>query len=313
MNQRLQRLPARQKVFAFSIFVLAFIVFVIVWGAYVRATGSGAGCGSHWPLCNGVAIPRAPSLQTQIEYFHRVTSGLSLLFVVGLSTLIFKNFSKGLFIRKAAATATISILMEALIGAGLVLLELVSHNQSVKRTISISLHFVNTLILLGALSLIIASFLRAGRGWTWTLRPLRRQALFFTSCFFLIGMTGAITALGDTLFPAQSLLQGLQQDWESSSHYLVKLRFIHPTLAVAFALLSTPWINSQSALSGSSITRKVGRLLILFIFLNLGLGLTNLVLLAPISLQLIHLTVALCVWITWVMWIDQIATSSETH
>ena len=64
--------------------VLAFNLLVILWGAYVRASGSGAGCGAHWPLCNGEVIPRAPSVATLIEYSHRLTSGLALLGVLAL-------------------------------------------------------------------------------------------------------------------------------------------------------------------------------------------------------------------------------------
>ncbi len=41
--------------------VLLWNVLVALWGAYVRATGSGAGCGSHWPTCNGEILPRAPA------------------------------------------------------------------------------------------------------------------------------------------------------------------------------------------------------------------------------------------------------------
>src|SRR5690606_14050623 len=47
-------------------------VVVILQGAVVRATGSGAGCGSHWPTCNGQVIPLAPTLETGIEFSHRL-------------------------------------------------------------------------------------------------------------------------------------------------------------------------------------------------------------------------------------------------
>ena len=62
--------------------VLAYNVVVILWGAIVRATGSGAGCGSHWPLCNGVVLPNAEKASTLIEFAHRATSGIALLLVV---------------------------------------------------------------------------------------------------------------------------------------------------------------------------------------------------------------------------------------
>src|SRR5262245_62215656 len=68
----------------FAWLTLGITIVVIVWGAVVRATGSGAGCGSHWPLCNGVVVPRSPSMATLIELGHRLTSGLALLLVLGL-------------------------------------------------------------------------------------------------------------------------------------------------------------------------------------------------------------------------------------
>ena len=73
---------SRLATFAWA--VLAYNIGVILWGAYVRATGSGAGCGDHWPLCNGVVIPRDPSIATLIEYSHRITSGFALIAVVVL-------------------------------------------------------------------------------------------------------------------------------------------------------------------------------------------------------------------------------------
>lgn len=301
---------ALKPLFGYSLFVITYIVFVIVWGAYVRATGSGAGCGSHWPLCNGTIIPREPNLQTQIEYFHRLTSGLSLIFVVGLSIAVLKKFKNEKFIRKLAKIATISIIMEALIGAGLVLFELVSHNQSIKRTVSVSLHFVNTLVLLGTLTLISASIFRSGSGWKAFRPSIRKAVVAFTTCFFLIGMAGAITALGDTLFPATSLVEGLSQDLQKSSHFLIKLRMIHPLLAFSFGLFLTPWVAMQAKETASLQKRKLGRGLIFLITLNITLGILNIIWLAPVWLQMLHLSVALIVWINWMLWVDFLATET---
>src|SRR5215467_12703113 len=74
--------PGRVSAFAWG--VLAYNVAVIAWGAFVRASGSGAGCGRHWPLCNGEVVPRPTSVATVIEATHRATSGLALVGVVGL-------------------------------------------------------------------------------------------------------------------------------------------------------------------------------------------------------------------------------------
>ena len=64
--------------------VLAYFIAVILWGALVRATGSGAGCGDHWPLCNGTVVQHSPRTDTLIEFTHRVTSGISFFSAVGL-------------------------------------------------------------------------------------------------------------------------------------------------------------------------------------------------------------------------------------
>jgi heme A synthase len=286
--------------------VLIFTILVILWGAYVRATGSGAGCGSHWPLCNGQVLPTIPTVKTQIEFFHRITSGLSLILVLSIGYLTFETFPRGSFPRKAATAACLSILLEALIGAGLVLFELVYQDQSLKRTISISLHFSNTLVLIASLVLINTSSGRNGRGWKWAKSPLRTQYLSFCALFFLVGMAGAITALGDTLFPAQNLIQGIHQDLSSSSHFLIKLRAIHPILAMIFAALLSPWVFSHSRSGDPQLLRHGNRLLI-GLGSNLFLGILNLVFLAPITLQLLHLLFGVSLWILFLLFIDHLA------
>ena len=136
--------------------VLAYNLAVIVWGAYVRASGSGAGCGEHWPLCNGQILPRSPALETLVEFSHRITSGLALLGVLGLAIAARHSFPKGHIVRKGAGLSLIFILTEALIGAGLVLLGLVATNSSFTRAFSMILHLTNTFVLLACLSLTAA-------------------------------------------------------------------------------------------------------------------------------------------------------------
>ncbi len=134
-------------------FVVAFNMGVILWGAYVRATGSGAGCGSHWPLCNGVVIPRSQSVETLIEFTHRLSSGVAFLLVVGLLIWAWRVFPKGSIVRNGAVFSMLFMTTEALVGAGLVLFELVADNISIARAVSISIHLVNTFLLLACLSL----------------------------------------------------------------------------------------------------------------------------------------------------------------
>src|ERR1017187_2983546 len=75
--------------------VLAYNMLVVLWGAFVRATGSGAGCGNRWPLCNGVIVPHAPRIETIIEFTHRATSGLALVSVAALCLWAFRLFPRG--------------------------------------------------------------------------------------------------------------------------------------------------------------------------------------------------------------------------
>src|SRR5512146_1869905 len=89
----------------FSWGVLGYNVFVILFGAYVRATGSGAGCGAHWPLCNGVVIPHPQRIETIIEFTHRLTSGLTLVLVAALVIWAWRKYPKGSLLRWSSGAA----------------------------------------------------------------------------------------------------------------------------------------------------------------------------------------------------------------
>jgi len=117
----------------FAWVVLGWNLAVILWGAFVRASGSGAGCGAHWPLCNGEVLPRAPALATMVEFTHRATSGVALLLVLALVLWVFRSRPAGHPARRAAAMAGALILTEAAVGAGLVLFRLVAQDESVAR------------------------------------------------------------------------------------------------------------------------------------------------------------------------------------
>jgi heme A synthase len=288
---------------------LLFNVLVIVWGAYVRASGSGAGCGSHWPLCNGQLIPHTGLLTTSIEFAHRITSGICLILAVAIAWVGVRHFARGSAVRKSAIAVLGFTLMEAVIGAGLVLFGYTAHDQSLGRVISISLHLSNTFLLLASLTL---------TAWWSTSPPKPLQitkskeharikhtamlALFLTG---LLGMTGAITALGDTLFQATSLTQGFQRDFATASHFLVKLRVIHPFLAVLTATFLFHYAELASQVRGrganDSDVARFSTALRALVGTQLALGALNLVLLAPTPLQLVHLLVAESLWIVLVL------------
>jgi heme A synthase len=281
--------------------VLIYNVAVVVWGAYVRATGSGAGCGRHWPLCNGVIIPRAPVIETIIEFSHRLTSGLALLLVLGLLIWARRAYPKGHHVRLGATGAMAFMVSESIAGASLVLFEWVAGNISTARVVVMGIHLLNTFVLLGFIALTAwwssggQRFSFRGQGWpAWGL-------IIGLTGVMVMSMAGAITALGDTLFPSESLAQGFQQDFAASSHLLIRLRVWHPFVAVGVGAYLL-FLAQQLSLTRPSVyvNRAVWALRILYV-VQLGAGLLNLILLVPVWMQLIHLFLAVLVWITLIL------------
>lgn len=281
--------------------VLGINLVVILWGAYVRASGSGAGCGAHWPLCNGVVLPRAPAIATIIEMTHRLTSGLALLAVVGLVVWAIRTLPKGHAARRAAYASMFFMLTEALVGAGLVLFEMVAHNASLARGWWISAHLINTFLLLASLSL---------TAWYASGEPVpasRRVGGTGIACIVLalvalaLGVSGGITALGDTLFPVTSLAEGLAQDAENGSHLFVRLRVWHPALAAIFAIGAIIATRKIASDLGDARVKMLAGAVSGIVVLQLVIGAANVALLAPIPLQLIHLVLADAVWIALVL------------
>ncbi|HSM26115.1 MAG TPA: COX15/CtaA family protein [Anaerolineaceae bacterium] len=289
----------------FSLFVLIYNIFVILVGALVRATGSGAGCGAHWPSCNGEVIPTSPQIETIIEFSHRITSGFSLVFVLILFVWVYRVYEKKTKIRKAALFILIFIIFEALIGAGLVLFKLVGDNSSVARAIIIALHLVNTFLLLGSNALLF-EWIRFGEPNKAIISKNGMQLFSILIILFLIlGASGAITALGDTLFPADSLMEGLEQDFRGEN-FLLQLRVYHPMIALliglGFYILHTSFLSKSKNDRMNLYYKYVVGLFIL----QLVVGVMNVLLLAPVWMQLIHLLLADIVWIFFVFWLNQI-------
>lgn len=291
--------PSHERFVRFAWGVLLYNIFVVLWGALVRATHSGAGCGNHWPLCNGEVVPFAPAVETVIELTHRLTSGLALIGVLMLCLWAFRLFGRGHRVRKYAVLSVVFILVEALLGAGLVLLEYVDQNKSVGRAIYLSAHLANTQILLGVLAL-TAWYARPGAPttgrwarWTWLFGSL--------PVLLVVGISGAIAALGDTLFPATSLAEGMRQEMSSTAHFLLRLRVFHPVLAifsavyVAFAALKA----IQAHISPDAT--KLAWISWGLVFLQLVAGAVNVLLLAPVWMQIVHLLLADALWVALVL------------
>lgn len=285
----------------FSWGVVAWTILVILWGALVRATGSGAGCGNHWPTCKGEIIHQPQAVETFIELTHRTMSGMALLLVLALLIWAFRAYPKGHIVRKGAVGTAAFILFEALLGAGLVLLELVGDNDSVHRAIAMAVHLLNTFLLLGVMTL-TAWWASGGRRITFKgkgLRPL--WFILGLAGVAVIGMTGAVTALGDTLFPSESLAAGLAQKSDPNAHFLVQLRIVHPIVAILVGFFTLLLVRALYGELRQPLARRLALALAGLVLIQWGAGLVNVILLAPVWMQLLHLFLADMVWIAYVL------------
>lgn len=281
----------------FAWFVLGYNVLVVLWGAVVRATGSGAGCGAHWPLCNGVVIPQAPAFHTIVEFTHRLMSGATLLLVTALWVWTRSTMLKGTRARWWAVASTLLTFNEALLGALLVLLRLVAHNQSSARGIYLAFHFTNTLLLLASLTLTAEFISRpqtvaqrfSFRAWLVPLCGL--------GATLLVGVSGSLAALGDTLYPATSFAAALQQDFSATSSLLLRLRWLHPASAI-LAGMYIVWLVAHNLLRPVPSThRQLSIALLSCLLAQYCLGTLDVFLLAPLWIQVLHLLLADLLWI----------------
>ncbi|UWZ81708.1 COX15/CtaA family protein [Occallatibacter riparius] len=281
----------------FAWFVLVYFIAVILWGGLVRATGSGAGCGDHWPLCNGTVVQHSPRLDTMIEFTHRFTSGISFFSAVGLLVWTFAGTVKGHLARAAAVWTVVFTLVEAVLGALLVKLGLTAQSQSPLRAPYLALHLTNTLLLLAALTL-SAHLLSRRQGYTRaTVRlvaPIGAVAAVIV--VMMVGVTGSLAALGDTLFPARSLGAALAQDFSATSGWLVRWRWTHPTVAF-FASVFLIWLLVRaSRRTAHWDNRGLSALVLVLLAAQYVLGVLDVVLLAPTWLQIAHLLGADVLW-----------------
>ncbi len=300
----------------FAWLTLGYTTLVVLWGAFVRATGSGAGCGEHWPLCNGTVLQREPAFETLVELSHRATSGLTLLFVGVLMVLAYRRYPKGHAARHGATLSLIFLLIEAGLGAGLVLLSLVAQNSSVMRAVAVALHLVNTFILLSCITY-TAWYATLGRSQRFQRRagPLRSLAVLGgLAGFLLVGASGAIVALGDTLFPATTLAEGWQQHLSPAAHFLIRLRVAHPLLAIATSVGLVLLGNYLRRHDQRPRTHQLSYTLSFLVVGQVLLGTLNMVLLAPIWLQMVHLLVADATWVTLVcLALEALTRADQPH
>jgi len=279
--------------------VTGYNVAVVLWGSIVRATGSGAGCGEHWPLCGGTVVQHWKTAASIIEFAHRATSGVALMLLAGLVVWVWKATPQRHLARVAAAAAAVLTFNEALLGALLVLLGLTANNRSPLRGVYLSLHLANTLLLLGALALTAHMLSRSnGRMRGGVEYQGLLPVLTGLGATLFVGVTGSLAALGDTLFPASNLREAFAQDFSPHASWLLRIRWVHPAMSLVAAALICMLL---AAALQSERHRGLGRLIAGLLVLQMVLGVADVLLLAPVWLQVAHLFGADLLWIALVV------------
>ena len=286
--------------------LLVYTVVVILFGAWVRITGSGAGCGQHWPTCKGEVVHYPESVETLIELTHRVTSGANLVLVIALVVLAVRRFPTKDLARRGAWLSLLFIITEALLGASLVLLALVGVNDSIPRAVMMSLHLANTSLLTGALVYTAwASGPERGMKPVWRGQVAWVLALTLFATVLTSGV-GAVTALGDTLYPVTSSGQavaeglGLESANGVSAHFLQRMRIVHPAMAVALGLwlfYLCAWLEERRP---RLAVRRWAVAVRWLVGMQIVAGLVNVSLSAPGWMQIVHLFLAVVLWIALV-------------
>lgn len=357
---------------------LVYNVAVILWGAVVRITGAGAGCGDHWPLCDGQVVPLSYTAERVIEFSHRLTSGASGLLAIALFALAFAaplrqavtrpelagrarlSFGAGLvcaglLVAGAVTTSGPLVLLGAGLGLlalgawftallalrhlswaetfrrwpvvfgaalsfGLILLEgvvgglqvlwgLTADSTDPARGLVQGVHLANTFALLGAM--LLTALCASGWPALWyndrlrgpgqgQVRRLWTLGLVLT---LLVGMAGAVTALGDLLFsPAPGTpLDTVRRDFGAAATLIENLRVVHPLLALAGSgyLL---WMAARlRQLRPSALVSRWAGWLSGAVALQVVAGFVNVALKAPDWMQLTHLLLACIMWLMTVM------------
>ncbi len=293
--------PRRTRIFSIAAWgTLAFNVLVIVGGAVVRATGSGDGCGESWPKCGDQLVPPNPTVETAIEFSHRASSFLAGVGVAVVVVLALWFFPRGHIVRKAAVVSGVVLVVEALLGAALVLYGWVDDDVSLGRTIVVPLHLANTFLLLGSITL--TAWWGSGNppparglGSTRT-----RWVLLGAAVLIVMGATGALNALADTIFPSDTVTGDLAEKFGPTAPMLSRLRIVHPILSVIGGMF-VAWIATRESRTSPNVTRRAASLVTMIVLSQMFIGIANIFFLTPIALQLIHLAVADLLWIAFVV------------
>ena len=288
-------------------FVLAWTVVVILWGVFLRASKSGDGCGQHWLTCHGEVIPSAPELKTIIEFSHRMTSALDGLLIIVLLVWAFLIWKKlrsesSKRILRMAAGSFVFVVIEGLLGAGLVLTGNTAETLTPERPFWMAAHLVNTLILLAFLTL-TARYASGGKSLKFRIEKKYLFAILIGfAAILLVGITGSIAALSHMIFPSGTIAESMAKDFSPTSNILLRLRLLHPITAIltsVFLIFLTGWLTKECG--NARPVARWSNILAILVLAQIGLGSLTLLTLAPIVMQLGHLLLADAIWISYVM------------
>ena len=288
-------MPENSKFVKFAAFVLGYNLLVIAWGAFVRLSYSGAGCGSHWPLCNGELLPTMASIETAVEFTHRISSGLVLPLTIALIVMAWRRFGPKHTVTISAWAAFGFTCISAIVGMLLVRYEWVGLNDSMARTVTLAAHLVNTMLLLGALTKVI--WFGSGRPRVAVSGMVGLLALVGSLAILFVAMSGAVTSLGDTIFPRDSSMQVISEGLSTTGHFLLRLRIWHPFIAIAASLVLLLAVIVLGEICERDEVRKRSRWLMGIVGAQLALGLVSVWLKAPTILAIAHLLLADALWI----------------
>ena len=290
-------MSAERKFVRFAVFVLIYNLIVIAWGAFVRLSYSGAGCGSHWPLCNGELLPNLANMETAVEFAHRVSSGIVLPLTLWLIVKSWRTFGRKHAATAWAIAALVFTCISAIVGMLLVRFEWVGLDDSIARTVTLAAHLINTMLLLGSLTACAwfgsgrQRFTLAGQG------PVAWLAIIGSAAILFVGMSGAVTSLGDTIFPRDNSMQVISEALSPTGHFLLRLRIWHPFIAIVASLVLLIAALVMGEVCERDEVRKRSRVLLFAVGAQLALGLVSVWLKAPTVLAILHLLLADAVWI----------------
>ena len=299
--------PKISRFAKYAWFVLAYNVLVILWGVFLRASKSGDGCGQHWLTCHGEVVPSAPELKTVIEFSHRITSALDGLIVIALLIwairIWYVNRDRvSAYVMKFAIATFVFVLIEGALGAGLVLTGNTAETLTPARPFWMAAHLLNTLLLLTWLTITAWS---ATTGKTINFWAKRRELGWIAvgvALLLLVGMSGSIAALSSMIFPSGTLTEGITKDFSPTSHMLLRLRPLHPIIAVAggvFLFFWTGWLKKKRGTSPKVV--RWANVLSILVLAQLAFGAATLLMLGPILMQLGHLFLADAIWISLIL------------